>query len=265
MDRISKTFALFLILVIVMSCTVKSTNAQTIPKPSVPEFTVKYMDNSYDVPPKYGIDQYTGQNITIQTGYHIDNRSVEFTIKNQMFSPYNDSNGNSIKLFYDFRWKGSYGDVWTYYPLDSNGRSVFHYGTFYNPEYPTRYVASNSDYTVLNLDSSLLGSGYEQRPPDGVQVNFQVQALIGYFDFTENGYFILIGQSSDWSNTQIVTIGETASTSPTPNLSSSPAVPELSWLTILPILLAIPIVLFIVRKTVCRKSDAKRAQVSDIT
>lgn len=33
----------------------------SISKPSVPEFTVKYVDNSYDVPPTYGIDQYTGE------------------------------------------------------------------------------------------------------------------------------------------------------------------------------------------------------------
>ena len=180
---------------------IKPTFAQSIPTPSVPQFTVRYVDYSYDVPPKYGIDQYTGQNVTIQAGYHVDNRSIEFTIKNQQFTPYNDSNGNLIKLYYDFRWKGNYGDVWTYFPLDSNGRSVFHYGTFYNPVYPTAYVASNSDYSVLELGLSLLGSGYGQTLPNGVEVNFEVQALIGYFNFDPNGYLNFNGKLSDWSNT----------------------------------------------------------------
>jgi hypothetical protein len=37
-----------------------STDVSDIPKPSVPEFTLKYADNSYEAPPTYGIDQYTG-------------------------------------------------------------------------------------------------------------------------------------------------------------------------------------------------------------
>ena len=221
------------------------TNAQTIPAPSSPEFTVRYVDYSYDVPPKYGIDQYTGNNVTVQAGYHVDNRSIEFTIKNQQFTPYTDSNGNNIQLYYNFRYKGNYGDDWTYYPLDSNGRSVFHYGGIFVEVTPTAYVASNSDYSVLELSLNLLGSGYGQTPPNGVEVNFEVQALIGYFSYDQYGYFNFSGKLSDWSTAQTITIGETSSPSTSPTPSPSPTVPEISWLAILLFLLATPLIALI--------------------
>jgi hypothetical protein len=260
MRFLSKSLILLLIISFAisgLSLSIKPTTAQTITKPSVPEFTVKYVDFSYDVPATYGIDQYTGKNVTINEGYHVDNRSIEFTIKNQQFTPYTDSNGNSIKVYYNFGFKGNYGDVWTYYPLDSNGRSVFHYGGIFVEVTPIAYVASNSTYTVLLLSSSLLGTGYRQTLPDGVQVNFQVQALVGYFVVNEYGYYILTGESSDWSSTQTVTIGET-STSPNPTPSPTntisptptPTVPEFSWLALMPfslVLLSVAIVLKIRR------------------
>jgi hypothetical protein len=80
----------------------------SIPKPSVPEFTIEYIDKSYDVQPTYGINQYTGQNVTTVAGYHVDKRTVEFTIKNQPFTTYRDSNGNNISLYCNFRFKGRY-------------------------------------------------------------------------------------------------------------------------------------------------------------
>ena len=257
MRLLSKSLILLLLFILVIPSLslVKPTTAQSIPKPSVPEFTVKYVDYSYDVPLTYGIDQYTGKNVTISEGYHVDNRSIEFTIKNQQFTPYTDSNGNSIKVYYNFRFKGNYGDVWTYYPLDSNGRSVFHYGGIFVEVTPTAYAASNSTYTVLLLRSSLLGAGYGQTLPDGVQVNFQVQALVGYFVVNEYGYFILTGESSDWSSTQTVTIGET-STSPNPTQSPTntisptptPTIPEYTVVAILPLLLATPMIALVLLK-----------------
>ena len=38
-----------------------STNINEIPEPYVPEFTLKYVDYFYDVPPVYGIDEFTGK------------------------------------------------------------------------------------------------------------------------------------------------------------------------------------------------------------
>jgi hypothetical protein len=97
-------------------------------KPSAPEFTVKYVDYSYDIPPTYSIDQYTGKSVITNDGKHVDNRSVEFTIKNQPFTPYNDSRGNNIYLYYNFRYKGPYGIDRSYYPFNPNGHSAIPYG-----------------------------------------------------------------------------------------------------------------------------------------
>ena len=253
MGSISKSFALILILIIAISSLsllmVKPASAQSIPKPSVPEFTVKYVDNSYDVPPTYETDQYTGKTIVTHDGYHVDNRSIELRIKNQPFISYNDSNGNTIRLYYNFRYKGGFTDTWTYYPENSNGQSVIHYNGGLGNDfemYPPTYSASNSEYTIVLLRLSLLGPPIgNQEIPDGVNVDFQVQAMIGYFTRNNYGYIILTGQSSDWSPTQTITIGETSSTTspnPTPtstqNPTPTPTVPEFSWLAILPLFIS---------------------------
>lgn len=55
-------------------------NAQTTPKPSVPEFTLKYVDNSYDVPSTTTstTDPYTGKTITTTTpGYRIEKKPLK--------------------------------------------------------------------------------------------------------------------------------------------------------------------------------------------
>src|ERR1035437_2444792 len=87
---------LILVLAFSSSIVVRPVFAQSIPKPSLPEFSVKYFIYSSYVPPTYGIDQYTGKNVTIQNGYQVTNRTLVFTIKNQLFTPYTDANGNNM-------------------------------------------------------------------------------------------------------------------------------------------------------------------------
>jgi hypothetical protein len=84
----------------------------SIPKPSVPEFNLKFVDNSYDVPSTYSPDPYTGKNVMTQAGYHVQNKSLEVTIKNQLFTNYKDATGNNIMLYYDVSWKGHFEDYW---------------------------------------------------------------------------------------------------------------------------------------------------------
>jgi hypothetical protein len=187
---------------------VKPANAQ-IPTPSVPEFTLKYIDYSYYVPPTYGIDPYTGQNKTIQQGYQVNNRTVVFTIKNQPFTPFTDANGHYIVLFYNVSYKGHYGDDWTYYSHDS-------LTDFFIKQ-------SDSDYTVIS---------FNQIPTTG-QVDFRLQALIGYY--TETGHpwmdvyeYNFTGQTSDWSNTQTISIPANTPLSPTSTPSSSTSMPTVT-------------------------------------
>jgi hypothetical protein len=223
---------------------VKPASSQTTP--SVPEFTLKYIDYSYDVPPTYGINQYTGQNVTIQAGYHVDNRTMLFTIKNQPFTSYNDSSGNYITLYYNFRYKGHYGDEWSYYPF-AGVQTTHSYGPYGGGPF-LDYPASNSDYTVTSINLDVLTS-FPGGPqiPDGSQVDFQVQAQIGHIDPIPSGllagdFYNFTGESSDWSNTQTITVSNgststsiSSSTSANPTPTSTPAVPEFLWLVILPL------------------------------
>jgi hypothetical protein len=204
-----------------------STGDSGIPKPSVPEYTLRYVDLSYDVPPTYGIDQFTGETVITQEGYHVDNKSVAFKIKNQPFTSYNDSSGNIIGLYYNFRFKGHFGNEWQYYPFSDNGQGTRRYSAMFYVliDQSPKLAASNSEYTDIFLGLPFLFG--VQNPPVGSQVDFQVQVLIGHIDYLGDGFYSYTGQKSDWSNTQTITVGEsqtpTTSSSPSPPATSSPA------------------------------------------
>jgi len=112
----------------------------------VPDFTLKLAAFPYDVPTTYGIDPYTGKNVTIQEGYHVENKSVEITIRNQVASG----------LFYNVRYKGHFGESWT---------QLYSYS-----EYSTDSLRpkSNSAYTVISIPAF----------SPGTKVDFQVEALL---------------------------------------------------------------------------------------
>jgi hypothetical protein len=199
-----------------------STDVSGISKPSVPEFTLNYIDLSYDVPPTYGTDQYTGQTIITQDGYHVDNRSLQFTIKNQPFTPYTDPSGNKIDLYYNFRIKGAYGTEWNYYPFAPNGVTTSRYGGIFwgnSTESPADLAQSNSEYTTITIAIPDL-----YNVPAVAQLQVQAQALIGYMvpsDYMMAGHvYVFTGQYGDWSNTQTITIGE--SQTPTPSPATTP-------------------------------------------
>jgi hypothetical protein len=191
------------------------TKEASILKPSVPEFAVKYVDYSYDVPPTYGIDQYTGEPVITKQGYHVTNRTVEFTIKNQLFTSYKDANGNDIGLYYNFRFKGYYGSEWSYYPFKPDGNSTISYGMLTGDLSP-KLSPSNTNHTNISIDLGILlsiSSGYtgSYTYPSGGQMEFQAQALVGHIDYEASGliagsYYIFIGETSDWSSTQTITL-----------------------------------------------------------
>ena len=191
-------------------------------KPSTPDsFTIRYVDYSYNVAPTYGTDQYTGKTVIIQEGYHVNNMSIEFTIKNQPFTVYADSSGNQIGLYYNFRHKGAYETEWSYYPFAPNGITTSRYGGMFggeNPGSPLQLAASDSQYTVVSI--SLRDLSLEDVAVDG-QVEFQVQAIAGYMEATDYmlaGYvYDFTGESSGWSSTQTISALES-----TPNSSALP-------------------------------------------
>jgi hypothetical protein len=231
MGRISQSFTFILILIIVLSSLtlliVKPAFAQSIPKPSIPEFTFKTVDHSYAVPASTSIDPYTGKQVT-HPSYKVENKTVDVTIRNQPFIPTNVE-GNVTGLFYIIRWKGHFENWTGYY----DGNDYFNINHVDNARRIWGVEASNSDYTVQSF-SDFNGL------PTGSEIDFQVRAVIGFNFLYFGGHIQPIGtvfhyeQESDWSNTQTITIGETSN-----NTSPTPAIPEFPISVILPFFVSV--------------------------
>jgi hypothetical protein len=189
-----------------------STDVSGIPKPSVPEFTLKFVIDSRDVAPTTTIDPYTGKNIT-HPGYVLYYRTIEITVKNQPFSPYTDANGNYINVYYNVSFKGHYEDTWSHYP-DSTYVDLFN--------------ASASEYTVISMS---LGNYPSIR--DGSQLDFRLEALIGHYNYNRSpaGTNYVTGfsvyETSGWSSTQTITLGESQTPIPSPATTPTPTAPNM--------------------------------------
>jgi hypothetical protein len=214
MERIGKGFCLLLIvaLVISMFVVVKPANAQSIPKPSRPEFT-------------------------IQTETQANTTTITLTIKNQPFdaaSQYPNGFFYNVAISVDGKnWSELYHveDASEWYPQQANSSTTV-----------LTFVAGETVYYPRDTSQ-----GVGVIPKSG-EVAFQVQAMIGHRDrgAFQNGFipYVLVGETSDWSNTQTITM-PASSTSPSPTATST--VPELSWLVILPLLFTVFAITMIIR------------------
>ena len=244
MGSISKSFSLILILTLAASILiiVKPAFSQT-PTPSVPEFTLQYINSTYSVTTT---NPYTGVNTTQQ----IDNSTIDFIIGNQPFTPY-----SNIQLYYIIQEKGHFGGTWT--------------------QVPYTLTQSNSQHTTLLIPTS--------NYPANSQLDFQVEAAIGHYTtvpYYPHGYDnngnpigmpfgttkVFNGTQSGWSNTQTINLADGSvsistspnptttttprSTSPTNSPTSTPTVPEFPTIEImlLFILILSPIAIFRVSK-----------------
>ncbi|MCL2134508.1 MAG: hypothetical protein FWH37_02985 [Candidatus Bathyarchaeota archaeon] len=194
------TLTLILLLSSLLVLTVIPVNAQAASKPSVPQFSIKLVDNSYDISPSVAIttDPYTGKEITTsKPGSHIENIQIEVTIKNQ----------NYPELMYNIRTKGHFEEQWRE-----------HYGIS-RAMFPAQ---SDGKYTIIKLDT--MRNAYEKIYPEGAQIDFQVSAVCGtiYREMFPDGYVddVFHGVTSDWSKTQTITITYESST---PSLSQTAA------------------------------------------
>ena len=199
----SKLATLLLITVLAASSLIiiSSAFAQSITKPSIPEFTAEYVDNSYDIAPTYTTDPYTNNKVIQTYGDHVDNRTVVITIKNEPFTPFTDSDGNTINMFYNVCYKGSFGQYWTrVYGVE---RMVSNYDIPDN-KYGYKIQDYSSQNTVVLINS----------PPSQGQMDIQVEALQGYTNRTGEGHIIFdvvwytfYGEESGWSDIQTLTVG----------------------------------------------------------
>ncbi len=213
-------------------------------KPSVPEFTVKFVNASYSVTTT---NPYTG----LEETELISNNTIEITINNQPFE-YSD-----FQIYYNIRVKPHFEGNWTeIYPLQNqtssyDGDDTFSYAQYINDDSSPQ---SESSYTIITFSvvptDVYQASGYDVRRyysgtegqegiysaflraiPDGAQVDFQVEALVGHNStywyiqhplFPQYGGYnataIAYDLTSGWSSTQTITIGGSASTT-TPTTS----------------------------------------------
>jgi hypothetical protein len=237
----SLVLSLLVLLLIPSVSLVKQANAQSIPKPSIPEVTVEFVDRSYDVPATYTntTDPFTGQQVTEKHGgYRVWNETIDVTVKNQQYTPIDLGNGTTITLYYSVRTKGHFVD-WN----DTLNGYVF-----------KRIASSTSEYTVITfiLRSFVSGGGYyasanvnpDELPdiqpedlqiPQGATEDFQVKAEIGYLYPVYSGHLLepptwvfASFAESDWSDIQTLTVPYYVPT-------STPTTPEFSAITLVPL------------------------------
>ena len=163
--------------------------------------------------PKFAL-QFGGLTPVDRYGYN--SPYVKVNIEKQPFLA-RTSNGQKIDVYYYAHWK-----------LHSNASWI---------QYGPAVKASDSTYTSYLL--RLLHGG----SPDGPHVSgeIDVQVAARAVSLTSNSVFI--GQTSEWSSTQTITIPETAHYS-----RSTPTVPELSWLAILLLFLSFSAIALLVKK-----------------
>ena len=206
-----KFFCLCLIVILALSSMLMiiPTDAQTIPKPSVPEFTVRWVNNSYTIPETSTTDPYFGNIINNPSQLKI-NYSIEVIINNQ---PTDET------LKYNTRIKGHFDSNWT--------------GPIYS--YENAPTMSNQSTTSIIFTSTSNDGIYDTpnawttiKVPINGQLDFQVQAFVGYY--TNNGdtttplgssmYYTTV--RSDWSSTQTLTIpASSSSVTPAPSSTNS--------------------------------------------
>jgi hypothetical protein len=211
----TKSFALILIGLMVISSVsllaVKPTNAQTV-NPSVPEFTVKYIPANDTYP-----------------------QIINIIIKNQPFVPPDDLTSFNFNV----RYKGHSQENWTEVFIESIAENRLYVQNTSSentliPLYDLKYGFGTIDF-----------QGYSQ-------IDFQVEAVIATFHpFAPHGDTgTWTYETSGWSPTQTVTIpASSTSTLPSSIPTSTAAVPELSWLAILPLFVFLLLIAFKLNRT----------------
>ncbi len=227
MGTISKTLAIFLTSAIVMSCLtflmIETANAQSIPVPATPTFTVKLVDNSCTTPitTTTSTDPYTNKTtITKAGGQYVKNYTIELIIENQALPSTVDSSKYSI--YYSIRLKPHFEEYWTlgqYGELAPCNNSL-------SPDPSEASITecfqnlipkqSDGPYTIFPIDGSFLNQSD--------QIDFQVKAVIGHtFNLWTENYVI------DHYYAGIPRYGDTTVLVPTPSITEDS---EGNWSTI---------------------------------
>jgi hypothetical protein len=225
MARMGKYLSLCLVAILAVTSLlmIKPIDAQTITKPSVPEFSLDYTEHHYGTPSKTTstIDPYTGKTTTTTVpGQYTEWHTLYIIIKNQPFVPFQDSNKN-IDLYFNVSYKGHFENEWhDYPPYNGSSQEAWNYNGWF-------YEQKDSQDTIIFFN--LL-------PKEG-KVDFRVEAHTGYYKVNQiyppndpRPYYTyeFIGQSSGWSSTQTLDVISGSISIPVSTTSpiSTPTVPE---------------------------------------
>lgn len=229
----------------------KTVNAEPVPIPTVPEYTIHVVDAPYIVA---STNYSTGQTETHQ----VSSRYIEIIIKNQ---PLNYAN-SSYHMYYNVRYKPNFDTSGWWMqcgimnasssPEDENNIQSY---SSYLPG--TAMEQSSGEETTVtfalaevgeNYDVGYYGNGQEMLglsfPSDG-KVDFQVQALVGHNSqiwthfvdiysapFKSEGFVSAIAydSSSGWSNTQTIDLAYYPIVHPSPTTSAATSTSLQGWL-----------------------------------
>ena len=268
MGKIGKTFALILTVIIAISCltllTVKPVEAQIgVTNPAIPAFDVTLQTLPNYVQPTYGVDPSTGKAVVTKAGYTEEYVWVNVNIAGQPFQKYNNSAGQTISLYYNVRWEGNHDSSWQ--SFNYSGGMQYYQDAYGDEAWGTQSTGVLIPVGFKGIDNGAVA--LQLLDPTATHIDFQVEALIGYYNSND----VFVGQTSGWSNTQTLEVSipsdaaQSSTTTPsstpttsfiprtsptitkTPATSSTPAVPEFSILVILPLLLSVFSVAVILR------------------
>jgi hypothetical protein len=229
-------WALFIILVTFTSSVVafvlEPVNAQSTPVPA-PEISVAFVNHSYDVPSTImtTTNPYTGDKVeTTKEGYHIQNDSFVLSVRSQACTIDNEARDSNIGLFFIVQSKGHYSDYWKNLTYVGNSLPLMYTNNGYAQK--TMQLTGNNGTTYAEE------GGYNNYGYDGFvdgqyggQVDFRAMTIIGYivvvqddpnlFNFRHPYHNELVTlQSSNWSNTQTITINGDPTGTPTSPLNT---------------------------------------------
>lgn len=215
-----KHFGLFLLFLLTTSIVVmvETTATSAASSLSVPEFTVEIVPMTWSVE---------------------NPQAVELKIKNISFTPYNNSKGHIVNLYYTIRTK----------PHDSNEWTEYNTKEYIRDKWVNTgnglIIQSDTEYTIKTWGGTAL---------DNSKMDYQVRVFEAYvqeyFPYTAILYSYLdfqIIRGSDWSDTRILTMNKIGSvaavdkstpTTPVPTETPTPEEPSVYQPYIAPIAIA---------------------------
>jgi len=245
MNGLAKYLSPYIVILVVSSLLmIEPIVGQSIPKPSVPQFTVTLGTVTKDYPAVYSIDPYTGENVMKSPAAQMKIKCITVTIQNPPFTPYKDpESNNTVNLFYEIRVKGHFEEQWRF---KSEPTKMADYG-YTQPTY--LLGAQFAEYDIFKTIT-----------PNGT-LDFQVQTLTGYYTpiyrTLEQIGTEFHGEVSGWSTIQTITIDDTAPTGVTISPSQTvptPTVPEFPFIAVVSLFALIPLIAIFARKRICLKA-----------